>query len=191
MPVDLDSIGIDVAFSCAQKGLSCPAGLSPISVSPSAWEWLNTQSTDATSWYFNLKLLASYYDEPHAYHHTPSPPLFYAMHQALAVIEEEGLENRFARHQAAHKQLIPGLERLGFRFVVETPQDRIWHVTAVYPPEGVAEADIRRRMLERYSIEIATGLGAFAGKILRIGTMGALATPEQVSFLLSAIEDCL
>ena len=191
MPVELDEVGVDIAFSCGQKGLSCPAGLSPLSVSPAAWEWLSTRASDAASWYFDLRLLAAYYDPPHTYHHTPSPPLFYAMHQALAAIQEEGLTHRWARHKAAHEQLAPGLQGLGFTFVVDCPQDRIWHVTAVYPPKGIAEADIRQRLLDRYHIEIASGLGEFAGKILRIGTIGPLATEEHVSALLYAIKSCL
>jgi alanine-glyoxylate transaminase / serine-glyoxylate transaminase / serine-pyruvate transaminase len=191
MPVELDAVGVDVAFSCGQKGLSCPAGLSPVSISPRAWEWLSTRPVESGSWYFDLRLLAKYYDPPHVYHHTPAPPLFYAMYEALASIQEEGIANRFARHQAAHKQLMAGLDRLGFTPVVERPEDRIWHVTAVYPPAGVVEADLRQRLVDRYNIEIASGLGAFAGKILRIGTMGPLATEEHVAFLLEAIEACL
>lgn len=191
MPVQLDKVGIDVAFSCAQKGLSCPAGLSPLSVSPQAWDLLNSRPHTATSWYFDLALLAGYYDPPHTYHHTPSPPLFYAMHEALAVIAQEGLQSRWERHRDAHLQLIAGLERLGFRLVVENSADRIWHVTAAYPPEGVSEADLRQRLLERHFIEVASGLGQLAGKILRIGTIGPLATPERVDTLLNAIESCL
>jgi alanine-glyoxylate transaminase/serine-glyoxylate transaminase/serine-pyruvate transaminase len=191
MPVEMDAIGIDVAFSCGQKGLSCPSGLSPISVAPAAWDRLSRRASDAISWYLDLRLLASYYDPPHVYHHTPSPPLFYAMHQALAAIEDEGLENRWARHKAAHKQLVAGLERLGFRTVVERPEDQIWHVTAVYPPAGVNEADIRQKLVDRYNIEVASGLGALAGKILRIGAIGPLATEERVTALLNAIESCI
>ncbi len=191
MPVEMDDIGIDVAFSCGQKGLSCPAGLSPISVSPGAWERLSKRPSDAVSWYLDLRLLAAYYDPPHTYHHTPSPPLFYAMHEALAAIEEEGLANRWKRHRAAHDQLIAGLERLGFRMVVERPEDRIWHVTATYPPAGKSEAAIRQKLLDRYNIEVAAGLGELGGKILRIGTIGPLATEQHVTELLAAIEDSL
>lgn len=191
MPVELDDIGIDVAFSCSQKGLSCPAGLSPVSVSPAAWEWLSARASDSTSWYLDVRLIAAYYDPPHAYHHTPSPPLFYALHEALAAIEDEGLENRWARHRQAHDQLVAGLEKLGFRMVVEKPEDRIWHVTAVFPPEGLPEAQIRQKLLDNYNIEVASGLGALAGKILRIGTIGPLATAGHVTSLLEAIKTCL
>jgi alanine-glyoxylate transaminase / serine-glyoxylate transaminase / serine-pyruvate transaminase len=191
MPVELDEVGIDVTFSCSQKGLSCPAGLSPISVSPAAWEQLLRRLEEPASWYLDLKLIAKYLEPPHVYHHTPSPPLHYAMHQALAVIEEEGLENRFRRHRRAHEQLLAGLEELGFEPVVKDPAHRIWHVTAVYPPEGVNEAQVRQRLFERHDIEIGPGIGKLGGKVLRIGTMGPLATEENVALLLDALRECL
>jgi alanine-glyoxylate transaminase/serine-glyoxylate transaminase/serine-pyruvate transaminase len=191
MPVELDNVGIDVAYSCSQKGLSCPAGLSPFSVSARAWEQLMNRQEDGRSWYFDLKLMAQYYDPPHAYHHTPSPPLFYAMHEGLAVIEEEGLLARWARHRAAGEQLIRGLTTLGFTPLVKNAEDRVWHVATVMPPDGVDEAELRKRLMDRYEIEIAGGLGRLAGKVIRIGVMGPLAEPGSVKFLLDAISSCL
>ncbi|MFL6414450.1 MAG: pyridoxal-phosphate-dependent aminotransferase family protein [Bryobacteraceae bacterium] len=191
MPVELDKIGIDVAYSCSQKGLSCPAGLSPFSVSPRAWEQLSDGREESRSWYFDLKLMAQYYDPPHTYHHTPSPPLFYAMHEALAVIEEEGLSARCARHRAAGEQLMQGLISLGFQPLVKNPEDRVWHVSTVIPPDGVDEAGLRKRLMDRYDIEIAGGLGRLAGKVIRIGVMGPLAEPASVKFLLDSINSCL
>jgi alanine-glyoxylate transaminase/serine-glyoxylate transaminase/serine-pyruvate transaminase len=191
MPVELDDIGIDVAYSCSQKGLSCPSGLSPVSVSPSAWEELSKRQEDGRSWYFDLKLMAQYYDPPHAYHHTPSPPLFYAMHEGLAVIEEEGLAARWARHRAAGEQLMRGLIDLGFTPLVKNAEDRVWHVSTVIPPDGVDEAELRKRLVDRYEIEIAGGLGRLAGKVIRIGVMGPLAEPDRVKFLLDSISSCL
>jgi alanine-glyoxylate transaminase/serine-glyoxylate transaminase/serine-pyruvate transaminase len=191
MPVELDKIGIDVAYSCSQKGLSCPAGLSPFSVSPRAWEQLMDRQEDSRSWYFDLKLMAQYYDPPHAYHHTPSPPLFYAMHEGLAVSEEEGLSARWARHRAAGEQLIHGLTALGFTPLVENAEDRVWHVATLMPPDGVDEAELRKRLMDRYEIEIAGGLGQLAGKVIRIGVMGPLAEPDSVKFLVDSIKSCL
>jgi len=191
MPVELDKIGIDVAYSCSQKGLSCPSGLSPFSVSPRAWEQLSSRQDESRSWYFDLKLMAQYYNPPHAYHHTPSPPLFYAMHQGLAVIEEEGLSARWTRHRAAGEQIMRGLISLGFKPLVKNEEDRIWHVSTVIPPDGVDEAELRKRLLDRYDIEIAGGLGRLAGKVLRIGTMGPLADGDSVRFLLDSIGSCL
>ena len=189
--MELDAVGIDIAFSCSQKGLSCPAGLSPISVSPRAWERLEKRTEDPFTWYLDLKLMGQYFAPPHVYHHTPSAPLYYAMHQGLAVIEEEGLRNRWDRHQRASQRLMEGLDRLGFLPLVEDAENRIWHLSTVIPPAGVDEAQLRTRLLERYDIDVAAGLGQLAGKILRIGTMGPLATSESVDFLLNAIEACL
>jgi alanine-glyoxylate transaminase/serine-glyoxylate transaminase/serine-pyruvate transaminase len=187
MPVELDAVGIDVAFSCSQKGLSCPAGLAPISISPRAWEWLEKREVDPVSWYFDLRLIAKYFEEPHVYHHTPSPPLYYAVHQGLAAIEEEGLRERWERHRAVGQKVAAELVKLGFEPLVRDPSQRIWHVTAVLPPTHVDEARLRDRLMNKYGIEIAGGLGKLAGKILRIGTMGPLATEDQAEFLLDAI----
>jgi len=191
MPVELDSVGVDVAYSCSQKGLSCPAGLAPMSMSPRAFEWLQKRPEEPYTWYLDLSLISKYYEPAHAYHHTPSPPLYYAMHQSLAVIEEEGLENRWARHRRASQRLLAGLDKLGFTPLVKNPDERIWHLTTVVPPSTVNEAALRQKLLDRYGIEVASGLGQLAGKILRIGTMGPLATDENVDFLLDAIADCL
>ncbi|MBV9302794.1 MAG: aminotransferase class V-fold PLP-dependent enzyme [Acidobacteriaceae bacterium] len=187
MPVEMDAVGIDVAFSCSQKGLSCPAGLSPISISPRAWEWLERRPGDPFTWYLDLRLMARYFEPTHAYQHTPSPPLYYAMHQALAAIEEEGLRNRWNRHQKANERLVEGLSRLGFELLVRNPADRIWHLTTAVPPKGVDETQVRRNLVQKYNIEVAGGIGQLAGKILRIGTMGPLATEENVDFLLEAL----
>ncbi len=191
MPVELDAIGIDVAFSCSQKGLSCPAGLSPISVSPKAWDLLKNRPRELFTWYLDLRLMANYFEPPHVYHHTPSPPLYYAMHQGLAVIEEEGLRNRWDRHLRSSQRLIAGMERLNFVPLVKNPEDRIWHLTTFIPPAGVDEARLRQRLLDEHNIEIASGLGQLAGKILRIGTMGPLATEDNVDFLVDAIAACM
>jgi alanine-glyoxylate transaminase/serine-glyoxylate transaminase/serine-pyruvate transaminase len=191
MPVELDAVGIDVAFSCSQKGLSCPAGLAPISISPKAWEWLEHRAEDPFTWYLDLRLIAKYFEPPNVYHHTPSPPLYYAMHQTLAAIEEEGLRNRFNRHLRANQRLIAGLTQLGFQPLVANPKDRIWHLTTVIPPAGLDEAELRRGLSAKYGIEIAGGMGQLTGKILRIGTMGPLATDENVDFLLEALRACM
>ena len=191
MPVELDSVGIDVAFSCSQKGLSSPAGLSPISISPTAWQRLEMRTETPFTWYLDLRLVSKYFEPAHTYHHTPSPPLYYALHQSLAAIEEEGLRNRWDRHQRANRQLITGLTDLGFEPFVKDPEARIWHVTTVLPPDGVDEANLRETLLADHGIEIAGGIGQLTGKILRIGTMGPLATEENVDLLLQAIKASL
>ncbi len=191
MPVELDAVGIDVTFSCSQKGLSCPAGLSPVSISSSAFEKLEGRQEELFTWYLDLRLMAKYFEPPHLYQHTPSPPLYYAMHSALAVIEEEGLRNRWDRHQRASDRLVAGLTKLGFEPLVKQRENRIWHLTTVIPPAGLDEAQFRQKLLDKFNIEIAGGLGQLTGKILRIGTMGPLATDENVDFLLEAMAACL
>ena len=187
MPVELDSTGIDVAFSCSQKGLSCPAGLSPISMSSRAFEKLAERPEELFTWYLDLRMMSKYFEPPHIYQHTPSPPLYYAMHQALSAIEEEGLPNRWERHRQAGQRLIDGLTTLGFEPLVKNSNERIWHLTTVIPPAGVDEAQLRQRLVDEFDIEIAGGLGQLAGKILRIGTMGPLATDANVDALLKAV----
>ncbi len=191
MPVEMDAVAIDVAFSCSQKGLSCPAGLAPISVSTRAWDKLQTRSQSPFTWYLDLQLLDKYFEPPHVYHHTPSPPLYYAMHQSLAAIEEEGLRNRWQRHQRAHLRLVAGLASLGFEPFVKEEGNRIWHLTTVVPPQGSNESKLREKLLAQHGIEIAAGIGQLSGKILRIGAMGPLATDANVDFLLGALADCL
>ena len=191
MPVELDDVGIDVAFSCTQKGLSCPAGLAPISISPTAWDHLQDREEEPGTWYLDLRLMAKYFDPPHAYQHTPSPPLYYALRQGLAVIEEEGLRQRWARHQRVSESLMPGLQKLGFEPLVSRIEDRLWHLAVVKPPTGADEAQIRRKLLEKYNIEVAGGLGQLAGKVLRFGAMGPLATDDAVEFLLDAVAACV
>jgi alanine-glyoxylate transaminase/serine-glyoxylate transaminase/serine-pyruvate transaminase len=184
MPVNVDETGIDIAYSCSQKGLSCPPGLAPITVGPRAWERLKARKTKVQSWYLDLNLLNEYYFEtPHKYHHTASASLLYAIHQALSLIVEESVEKRYERHHQAHLAFVKGVEALGLRMHVAEGK-RIWNLNTPCVPEGVNEANVRKMLLEEQGIEIAGGFGPLAGKVFRIGTMGPLATEANVrSFL--------
>src|SRR5438270_206670 len=157
-------------------------------VNSHAWQILGARMEDLHTWYLDLRLMSNYFEPPHVYQHTPSPPLYYAMHQGLAIIEEEGLENRWNRHKRVGERLVSGLVDLGFEPLVRRPEDRIWHLTTVIPPKGVDEAQLRQKLIDNYDVEIASGLGQLAGKILRIGTMGPLATQDNVESLLGAIK---
>jgi alanine-glyoxylate transaminase/serine-glyoxylate transaminase/serine-pyruvate transaminase len=186
MPVEVDANGIDIAYSCSQKGLSCPAGLSPITISERAWEQLEKrQSLD--TWYLDLKMLDAWYGPSHVYHHTPSATLTYALREGLAVIADEGLKNRWDRHHKAHLRVTAGLEKLGFKPLVPEPENRIWHLLNVLLPAGVNEVELRNRLLANYNIDVAGGIGKMAGKMLRIGVMGPLATSDKVDYLLEAL----
>ncbi|HEY5174388.1 MAG TPA: alanine--glyoxylate aminotransferase family protein [Terriglobales bacterium] len=179
MPVEVDKTGIDIAYSCTQKGLSCPPGLSPITVSPRAAEWLNARATPNRSWYFDLKLIADYLTVSHRYHHTASATMFYALHEGLTLIEEEGLQNRWERHRRAHLEFVKTLEAMGLQMLV-APEHRIWNLNTPKVPQGVDDAKVRTTLLKEHGIEIAGGFGPLAGKIFRIGIMGPLATTDHV-----------
>ena len=180
MPVEVDKTGIDVAYSCTQKGLSCPPGLAPITVSPRAAELLKGRKTQIHTWYFDIGLIADYLLESHRYHHTASATLFYALHEGLTLIEEEGLAQRCDRHHEAHRQFVKAIEGMGMQMLVPEGH-RIWNLNTVRVPEGVDDAKVRATLLNEHGIEIAGGFGPLAGKIFRIGLMGPLATPERVS----------
>jgi alanine-glyoxylate transaminase/serine-glyoxylate transaminase/serine-pyruvate transaminase len=190
MPVKVDATGIDVAYSCSQKGLSCPPGLAPITVSPSAVERLRARKTPTRSWYFDLQLLSDYYDGAHRYHHTAPISMFYALREGLTIVAEEGIENRWERHRKNHLAFVAGIEALGLRMHV-AEQHRLWVLNTPRIPEGVDDLKIRRRLLDKYGIEILGGFGPLAGKVWRIGLMGASSTQSNVLLLLGALEEAL
>jgi alanine-glyoxylate transaminase/serine-glyoxylate transaminase/serine-pyruvate transaminase len=191
MPVKVDETGIDVAYSCTQKGLSCPPGLAPITLSPRAAERLNERKSVNRSWYFDLKLLNDYYNVSRRYHHTVSITLFYALHEALTLIVEEGVEGRWERHKRAHLQFVKGIEALGLRMHVPEDKNRIINLNTPCVPPGVDDAKVRSSLIQEHGIEIAGGFGPLAGKVFRVGIMGPLATEDHVSALLKHLGGAL
>ena len=190
MPVLVDENGIDIAYSCTQKGLGCPPGLSPMTVSPRALDRLKTRTAPVQSWYLDLQLIDSFLTG-HKYHHTASATLFYALREGLAMVADEGLENRWARHKRNHQAFVAGLEAMGIEMHVKNPADRLWTLNTPRVPAGVDDAKVRAYLLERYGMEIAGGFGPLAGKVFRIGTMGYGSTPENVLLILEALEAAL
>ena len=189
VPILVDDVGIDIAYSCSQKGLSCPPGLAPFTASPRAVERLNARKAPVPEWYLDLRLLAEYFDG-HKYHHTASATLFYALHESLRLIHEEGLENRFARHRRAHEALMRGFEALGLKMHVPE-RHRIPHLNTPRVAEGVDDAKVRKHLLEKHGIEIAGGFGPLAGKIFRIGLMGPMANDSCVEMFLGKFGEAL
>jgi alanine-glyoxylate transaminase/serine-glyoxylate transaminase/serine-pyruvate transaminase len=188
MPVEIDANGIDIAYSCTQKGLSAPPGLAPITVSPRALERLRQRKAPIDTWYLDLKLLDEYFEGPKRYHHTAPITLFYGLQAALAAIREEGVANRLARHKRAHERLVAGLHELGLEMLVPEGQ-RIWNLNTPKVPSGVTDAQIRQHLMEKYGMEVLGGFGPLVGKILRIGIMGPLATDQGVNDLLRALAE--
>ena len=183
VPVEFDRTGIDVAYSCTQKGLSCPPGLSPMAMSRRAMDFLSSRTIPSRSWYLDLKLIHDYSTVSHRYHHTAPISMFYALREALLVIAEEGIENRWERHRRCHQAFVKGIEAIGLSFHVPE-EHRITTLNTVCVPKGVDEAKVRKRLLDDPGIEIAGGFGPLAGKVFRIGVMGPLATEDNVQFFL-------
>jgi alanine-glyoxylate transaminase/serine-glyoxylate transaminase/serine-pyruvate transaminase len=190
MPVDFDATGIDVAYSCTQKGLSCPPGLSPMALSPRAVDWLRTRTSTVRSWYLDLKLIHDYAAVSHRYHHTAPISMFYALREALLVIAEEGIEKRWERHRRCHQLFVKGIEEMGLHMHVAA-KHRIPTLNTVLVPAGVDDAKVRGRLLAEQGIEIAGGFGPLAGKVFRIGVMGPLATEDNVQFFLKEMGKAL
>jgi alanine-glyoxylate transaminase/serine-glyoxylate transaminase/serine-pyruvate transaminase len=187
----VDDWGIDAIYSGTQKCLSCPPGLAPVSFGPRALARLDARKTKPQSWYLDVTMLRKYYvggGGGRVYHHTAPINMTYALHEALTIVREEGLEARLARHAAMHQRLRAGLEKLGLGYV---PQRSLHSLNCIHIPAGVDDATVRRRLLEEYGIEIGAGLGPMAGKAWRIGLMGHGATVRNVDLVLAALREIL
>jgi alanine-glyoxylate transaminase/serine-glyoxylate transaminase/serine-pyruvate transaminase len=189
-PVYVDKWGVDAIYSGTQKCLSCPPGLSPISLSPRALEIASRRKTKVQSWYLDVNLLSSYWGQERVYHHTAPITMNYALHEALRLVLLEGLDNRWERHRRNHDALKKGLSELGLEIVSQTGH-QLWQLNAVGVPAGVDEASVRKRLLADYNIEIGAGLGPLKGKIWRIGLMGETSKKENVELVLGALKTIL
>jgi alanine-glyoxylate transaminase/serine-glyoxylate transaminase/serine-pyruvate transaminase len=188
--VDLDANGIDVSYSGTQKCLSCPPGLSPVSLSERAMTRLSKRSHPVQSWYLDLTMITRYWGQERVYHHTAPINALYGLHEALRLVLTEGLPARQARHRRHSLALAAGLEALGLRLPV-APAERLPPLTLVSVPEGVDEARVRKFLLDQYSLEIGGGLGKFKGNAWRIGLMGYSSTRQNVSLCLTALSQAL
>jgi len=187
----IDEWLIDACYSATQKCLSCPPGLAPLTFGPRAIEKLGRRRSKVISWYLDLAMIQQYWTErQRTYHHTAPISMNYALHEALAVVLEEGLECRYARHRLHSRALMAGLHELGFEAAAQQGH-RLPVLNAVWVPDGLDEAQVRRRLLDEHSIEIGGGLGEFAGKVWRVGLMGESARRENVHTLLKALSDLL
>jgi alanine-glyoxylate transaminase / serine-glyoxylate transaminase / serine-pyruvate transaminase len=186
-PVGIDDLAIDAAYSGTQKCLSCPPGLSPVTFSERAMAAVNARKTKPRSWYLDLGLIGAYFGSQRLYHHTAPISMIYALAEALAIVLEEGLEDRYLRHERNHHALLAGLASLGIQAASQEGH-RLWMLNCVRVPDGLDEAAMRRRLLLDHGIEIGAGLGPMAGKVWRIGLMGESSRPANVRRVLLAIE---
>jgi alanine-glyoxylate transaminase/serine-glyoxylate transaminase/serine-pyruvate transaminase len=192
VPLKVDEWGIDAIYSGSQKCLSCTPGLSPVSFSPRTLEVIKNRKTRVQSWFMDLNLVMGYWGSgaKRAYHHTAPINALYGLHESLVILQEEGLENAWARHRQHHLELKAGLETMGLKFVVKE-EHRLPQLNSVYVPEGVDDAKARRALLDDYNLEIGAGLGEMAGKIWRIGLMGHACNERNVNICLTALEDVM
>jgi alanine-glyoxylate transaminase/serine-glyoxylate transaminase/serine-pyruvate transaminase len=190
VPVEVDKWQIDAIYSGSQKCLSCPPGLSPVSFSPQAMEVIQARKTKVQSWYLDVTMLANYWGQNRVYHHTGPINMSYGLYEAVRIIHEEGLEACFARHLLNHRALKAGLAAIGIRYAAQEGH-QLPMLNAVHVPSGIDDATVRNGLLHRFGIEIGAGLGAFKGKVWRIGLMGYGARFANVMLLLGALEQLL
>lgn len=190
-PVEMDALGIDIAYSCTQKCLAGPPGLSPISFSERAVEVIRNRKTPIQSFYLDMTLLENYWHgEKRSYHHTVSMSLIYALREALRVVLEEGLDTRYERHEHNARALLAGAKAIGLQPAAEEGY-RAPMLTTLRIPDGIDDTIIRKGLITDYGIEIGAGLGIFAGKAWRIGLMGESSNQRNVMLVLNALEKLL
>jgi len=190
MEVSVDQTGIDAVYSGAQKCLSCPPGLAPVSFSPRAVETFQNRKSPVVSWYLDMNMVSNYWGGDRKYHHTAPINMIFGLREAVRIIAEEGLEARFARHRLNHLALVAGIEAMGLSMVV-APQDRLPMLNTISIPEGADDKQVRGALLNEFGIEIGGGLGEFAGKAWRVGLMGHACCRRNVILFLAALSTIL
>jgi alanine-glyoxylate transaminase/serine-glyoxylate transaminase/serine-pyruvate transaminase len=189
-PVGVDQYQVDFAYSGTQKCLSCPPGLAPITLSEKAVNVLRKRKSKVRSWYLDLTMVEKYWGQERTYHHTAPISMNYALREALRLVQEEGLPQRWARHNLNHRALVAGVEAIGLEMLCPT-EDRLWSLNTVKVPEGISDTKIRSRLLQDFGIEIGGGLGPLKGKIWRVGLMGSSSNRNNVLLFLTALEQAL
>ena len=182
----VDDWDIDVAYAGAQKCLSAPPGASPLTLSDHAMEKVLSRESEPRSWYLDLSLLEGYWGSDRSYHHTAPITSVYSIREALRLVAEEGIEERWDRHLAMATALKDGVEAMGLEMNAP-PEYWLPSLNAVRTPDGVDPSAVIGDLLDRYELEIAGGLGDLAGEIFRIGCMGYSARPANVSYLISSL----
>ncbi len=188
--VEVDAWQLDAVYNGTQKCLSCPPGLSPVTFGPRALAAIEKRRTKVASWYLDMTMVRNYWGQDRAYHHTAPINMNYALHEALRIVLEEGLEKRFARHTRNHQALAAGLKALGIEYAVPEAH-RLPMLNSVLIPAGVDDLAVRKQLLGEFGIEIGSGLGPLKGKTWRIGLMGETSTQSNVLLFLAALERCL
>ena len=189
-PVRVDELGIDACYSGTQKCLSCPPGLSPVTFSERAVEVIRKRKTKVQSWYLDLSMIEKYWGSERVYHHTAPISMNYALHEALRLVLEEGLEASWQRHRHVHESFVREMRKLELEPAVAEPI-RAPMINTVKIPEGVDDPKVRQRLYDDFNIEIGAGLGPLKGKIWRVGLMGHGSRVENVELLAKALRQLI
>lgn len=192
IPLLIDEWNIDISYSGSQKCLSCPPGLSPVTFNERAIEFIKKRKTQVQSWFMDLNLILSYWggNTKRAYHHTAPINSLYALHEALLILQEEGIENSWKKHKTNGEKLVQELDKIGLKPFV-TENERLPQLTSVTVPAGIDEANVRTALLNNYNIEIGAGLGELAGKVWRIGLMGYTSNEKNITLFVEALKNIL
>ena len=189
-PVRVDELGIDACYSGTQKCLGCPPGLSPVTFSERAVEVIRKRKTKVQSWYLDLSMIEKYWSSERIYHHTAPISMNYALHEALRIVLDEGLEKAWQRHRQVHETFVREMRKLELEPAV-AESIRAPMINAVKVPEGVDDPKVRQRLYDDFDIEIGAGLGPLKGKIWRVGLMGHGARVENIEILSKALKQLL
>ena len=188
----VDDSGIDICYSGSQKCLNAPPGLAPITFNERALEHIRNRKTKIQSFYLDMTLLEKYWMKgKRSYHHTPPASLLFGLREALRLVMEEGLENRWERHRKNSQALIKGVEALELEMLVSDQEYRLPSLNSVKCPPNISDIEVRNSLLNDYHIEVGGGLGELAGKIWRIGLMGLNSNQNNIILLISAINEIL
>ena len=190
-PVRVDELGIDACYSGTQKCLGCPPGLSPVTFSERAVEVVRRRKTKVQSWYLDLSMIEKYWGSERVYHHTAPISMNYALHEALRIVLEEGLEKAWQRHRQVHETFVREMHKLEIEPAIDEPAIRAPMINTIKIPEGVDDAKVRQRLYDDFNIEIGAGLGPLKGKIWRVGLMGHGARAENVDVLAKALKQLI
>jgi alanine-glyoxylate transaminase/serine-glyoxylate transaminase/serine-pyruvate transaminase len=189
-PVRVDELGIDACYSGTQKCLGCPPGLSPVTFNERAIDAVRKRKTKVQSWYLDLSMIEKYWSSERLYHHTAPISMNYALHEALRMVLEEGLESAWQRHRRVHETFLREMRKLELEPAVAEGV-RAPMINAIKIPDGVDDAKVRQRLYDDFNIEIGAGLGPLKGKIWRVGLMGHGARVENVELLAKALKQLI
>lgn len=190
MPVDVDRHGVDYCYAGSQKCIGSPPGLAPVTLSEKAIEAIAARKHGCPSFYLDVRLVAAHWLDGKPYHQTPSSPLIFALREALAIVREEGLENRYARHVQVGGELRAALSDMDLEATPD-PSVALPMLTVVRLPEGVEPKAVITKLRSEFRIEIGAALGEMASRHIRIGTMGYAASSENVEKVAEALRAAL